>query len=71
MEYLGLRVSTAAHLKIMRWKRVIPKRVIQNARTIRLQTLEMVAVYMTEKACERTALLIELSKIVNLQQVNV
>lgn len=43
---------------------------IQNARTERLQTLEMVAVYMTEKACERIVPPMNFSKVVNLYQVS-
>ena len=46
------------------------KALLLNARTERLQTLEMVAVYMTEKACERVVSPMQFSKVINLYQVS-
>ena len=56
-------------LRLRAWY-ISRKALLLNARTERLQTLEMVAVYMTEKACERVVSPMQFSKVINLYQVS-
>ena len=46
------------------------RRSLKDAHTERLETLEMVAVYMTEKACERVVPPMNFSEVVNLFKVS-